>query len=258
MAHALDPFLNNGALISPSWWLTSVHTSTLVSGARGLHHHLVRRARGQARSRDPSLALTDGSALRHAVSPLITSVAGHYPGMSPTRLSRVNRALLQISGLPLPQRPFTSPRVGPAFPAALHPVVHRFGGCVASSRLICTSCRGPCSRCHTRLWHGPHRCTLADVAYPNQRICRTLGSTAARLAVGRTAVPRGQPKAASPGCAVRLSTFPHTRPSTAIQWLTCASCKISSQIRAQDRHAARRQRDKAGTLAPRWLRARGT
>jgi hypothetical protein len=44
---------------------------------------------------------------------------------------------------------------------------------------------------------------------------------------GQHAVPHGQRKAAAwQDCAVGLSTFPHTRASTAIQWSACGSSKL--------------------------------
>jgi len=64
---------------------------------------------------------------------------------------------------------------------------------------------------------------------------------------GSTGVPRGRQTAAAwQDCAVRLSTFPHPRASTAVQWLICAFIQIVHRsIHRSLRWLARGWRDRS-------------
>jgi hypothetical protein len=129
---------------------------------------------------------------------------------------------------------------------------HRLGELVASSSAGLGQLRGPCGGCHTRLMASDPPVGAGRRGVPNQAdMCRNLGLDRPQLAsgCGSTAVPRGQWKAGAwQGCAVRLSTFPHPRSSTAIQWLTCASYKSFTDPYTGN-HAARRR---AGVIGASW------
>jgi hypothetical protein len=98
----------------------------------------------------------------------------------------------RVSGLPGPLRVILSARRSFRRPGLLHPVVVALN--IAQSRF-----------CHN-LSHGRH---------------------GRHHTVGSTLVPRGQRTAAAwQDCAVRLSTFPHPRASTAIRRLVCTFIQI--------------------------------